>query len=85
MDQKPADRTKTSLVWEKPLDPKQDDLSPVRRIPYGDNFWCFKREDPFGLIRISLERGELPEVLKGQTFTNYDKAKKAVEDYLENK
>jgi hypothetical protein len=38
--------------------------------------------DPYGLIYLSLEHGQLPDSLKGAAFTEWGMAEKAAETYI---
>lgn len=40
------------------------------------------RNDPYGLITFSLERGQLPDSLKGASFTEWSFAEKAANSYV---
>lgn len=40
------------------------------------------RSDPYGLITFSLERGQLPDSLKGAAFTEWSFAEKAAHRYV---
>lgn len=50
----------------------------------GNNKLYVERKDPYGLIYIHFEKGEVPESLKG-AFTDYDSADKAIQLYLSNR
>lgn len=39
-------------------------------------------KDPYGLIYLSLEHGQLPDSLKGAAFTDWHTAEKAAQTYL---
>lgn len=60
------------------------DLANVRILDLGNNKIKLSREDPYGFVKISYERGQLPESLKGQ-YTSFDEARKALKLYLEQK
>jgi hypothetical protein len=60
------------------------DLPNVREIPFLNNKARLKREDPFGFVYISYERGQVPEELKG-SYTSFDEARKALGTYLQNR
>lgn len=55
-----------------------------RVIDLGNNKIIMKQTDPFGLIYINFERGQMPDNLKG-AFTSFDYARQAVERYLNSK
>lgn len=55
-----------------------------RVIDLGNNKIILKQTDPFGLIYINFERGQMPDELKG-SFTSFEYAKRAVEIYLNKK
>lgn len=40
------------------------------------------RTDPYGFIQLSLERGQMPDYLKDQSFTEWQYALKAAEKYI---
>ena len=61
-----------------------DRASRVRTIDLGNNKIFMKQTDPFGLIEISFERGQIPEELKG-SYTGFDYARRKIETYLNNK
>lgn len=71
-------------IFSENVDPKRD-LPKDRVIPV-DNGADFhiKQEDPFGLWYISREKGQIPESLSG-AYTSFDKAKKAVDLYINAK
>lgn len=53
----------------------------VRTILFANNKLNMKRSDPYGFITLSLERGALPEFLKGN-YTTWDAARKDVARYI---
>lgn len=55
-----------------------------RVIDLGNNKIILKQTDPFGLVHINFERGQMPDELKG-SFTSFDYAKRAIEIYLNKK
>lgn len=57
------------------------DLANVRSFDLGNNKIRMTREDPYGFVSISYERGQIPESLKG-AYTSFEEARKAVESYL---
>jgi len=71
-------------IFSEHFDPKRD--QPKDRVVAVDNGAAFhiKQEDPFGFWRISREHGQIPASLDGQ-YTSYDKAKKAVDIYLNSR
>lgn len=42
-----------------------------------------KKQDPYGFWRVSMERGQIPDTLKGE-YTSANEAEKAVRHYLMN-
>ncbi len=70
-------------VFSESFDPKRD--QPKDRVVTVDNGADFhiKQEDPFGFWRISREHGQVPKHLSG-VYTSYDRAKKAVDLYINN-
>jgi hypothetical protein len=40
------------------------------------------RTDPYGAIVLSLEKGQLPENLKGGSYTSWDQAERAAQAYI---
>lgn len=61
-----------------------DRASRVRTIDLGNNKIFIKQTDPFGLIEISFERGQVPDELSGH-FTGFDYARRVVDQYLSRK
>lgn len=61
-------------------DPERDDPR-TKVVDLGNNKLMMKRTDPFGLISIHLEKGQLPEYLKGN-YTTWEAAKIDVDKYL---
>jgi hypothetical protein len=61
-----------------------DRASRIRTIDLGNNKIFMKQTDPFGLIEISFERGQIPEELSGR-YTGFDYARRKIETYLNNK
>lgn len=53
----------------------------VRTIDLGNNKIYLKQVDPFGLIYINFDKGQLPDWLKG-AYTSFDLARRDVERYL---
>lgn len=45
----------------------------------------FRYTDPYGFISLSIEKGQLPTVLKTASYTSLDQAYTAVQNYLNNK
>lgn len=39
-------------------------------------------KDPYGLIYLSLEHGQLPDSLKGAAFTDWGQAERAAQTYI---
>ena len=63
-----------------------DTHSRERTYPYGtNNVLRARREDPYGFIRFSLEKGQLPDALANQAFTTFEDADKALQTFLLNK
>lgn len=61
-------------------DPERDDPR-TKVVDLGNNKLTMKRTDPFGFISVSLERGSVPEYLKGN-YTTWEAAKVDVDKYL---
>ena len=55
-----------------------------RVIDLGNNKIIMKQTDPFGLIYINFERGQMPDELQG-AFTSFDYARRAIDIYLNRK
>ena len=62
------------------FDPNRDDPR-TKVIDLGNNKLMLKRTDPYGFINIHLERGQLPEYLKGN-YTTWEAARSDVDKYL---
>lgn len=63
-----------------------DTHSRERTYPYGtSNTLRARREDPYGFIRFSLEKGQLPEALDNRAFTTWEEAEKALNAFLETR
>lgn len=60
------------------------DYSRVRTLDFGTNRIHIECTDPFGFWYIKIERGQLPEKLRG-AYTEFDKAEAAVKHYLAEK
>jgi hypothetical protein len=43
------------------------------------------RTDPYGAIVLSLEHGQLPDALKGGSYTSWDQAEKAAKAYIDER
>jgi len=43
------------------------------------------RTDPYGAIVLSLEHGQLPDALKGGSYTSWDQAEKAAKAYKDSR
>lgn len=56
----------------------------VRSLVLDNNKLNLKREDPFGFIYISFERGQTPDRLKG-AYTSFEEAAKQAKLYLQEK
>lgn len=61
-----------------------DRASRVRTIDLGNNKIFMRQTDPFGLVEISFERGQIPDELSGR-YTGFDYARRKIEQYLEGK
>lgn len=61
-------------------DPERDDPR-TKVVDLGNNKLMMKRTDPFGLISVHLEKGQLPEYLKGN-YTTWEACKIDVDKYL---
>lgn len=58
-----------------------NDISSVREIQLETgNILFLKRTDPFGFFKFSLNRGALPEWMKGD-YTSLSEAHKAIQQY----
>lgn len=55
-----------------------------RVIDLGNNKIILQQTDPFGLVYIRFEKGQLPEKMKG-AYTSFDMARQEVERYLNSK
>lgn len=64
-------------------DPERDDPR-TKVIDLGNNKLVMKRTDPFGFISVNLEKGQLPEYLKGN-YTTWEACKIDVDKYLEER
>lgn len=42
-------------------------------------------KDPYGMIYLSLEHGQLPDSLKGAAFTDWQQAEKAAKRYIDER
>lgn len=56
----------------------------VRIVNLGTNKIFMKREDPYGFIHVSFEKGQVPNELTS-VFTSFAYAEQAVERYLNRK
>lgn len=65
-------------------DASDKDLSRNRSLDYGNNKIHIRCTDPFGFWHLSLDKGQLPEHLKG-SYTTFDNARVAAEAYLAEK
>lgn len=66
------------------IDERSDkDLSLDRTMDLGNNVVHIKKEGPYGFWFISLEKGQLPNQLKG-SYTSFLEAEKAVSFYYIN-
>ena len=61
-----------------------DRASRVRTVDLGNNKIFMRQTDPFGLVEISFERGQIPDELKG-SYTGFDYARRKIELYLNSK
>lgn len=67
-------------MLEESVDVKRD-LPPRREVPTDTgNKYIIERRDPFGLWFVHMEKGQVPEQLKG-AFTSVELARKAVDLY----
>lgn len=71
------------MFFDEFHDPERDDPR-TKVIDLGNNKLMMKRTDPFGFISIHLERGQIPEYLKGN-YTTWEAAKVDVDKYLEER
>ena len=59
-----------------------NDITNVREITLDNGNKLFlRRQDPYGFITFGLERGQLPEWMRGH-YTSWKEAQKAVQQYL---
>jgi hypothetical protein len=71
------------MIDEFSVDPERDE--PDEKIwNLGFNKIRFRREDPFGFWYISLEKGNLPEPMKG-SYTTLQYAENAANVWIHNK
>lgn len=56
----------------------------VRVIDLGNNKIYMKQTDPFGLIYVNFDKGQMPDKLKG-AYTSFEYAKRAIDQYLSEK
>lgn len=56
----------------------------IRVLDLGNNKIYFKYTDPFGFIKVSFDKGQMPDWLKGD-YTSLEAAKNAIKTYLANK
>lgn len=69
---------------EQPVyDPERD--IPNLRIVHLENGRKLRleRKDPFGFVHIGWDKGQTPAVISG-AYTDFDQARKALENYLSN-
>lgn len=67
-------------MFDEHFDPERDDPR-TKVIDLGNNKLMMKRTDPYGFINIHLEKGQIPEYLKGN-YTTWEAAKIDVDKYL---
>lgn len=60
------------------------DNPPRREYAYGGNKIIAERQDPYGFWYVHMERGVLPQALKG-AWTTVDRVEAAVTKYIEQK
>lgn len=75
-----------SLTLDDVLDEDYDKehMGKFRKINLDNNIVHIKCEDPYGFWYISLEKGQVPEKLKG-SYTTFDLAFRDVKIWLANK
>lgn len=62
----------------------ENDLPSVQTVDLKNNRAFIKKDGPYGFWTISLERGQLPECLKG-SYTSDHLAKKDLVKYMKSK
>ena len=62
----------------------QRDLPVERVIKVHNNSITIAPENPYGLWKVSFQRGAVPEKLRGR-YTSYNLAEAAVDSYLKSK
>lgn len=67
-------------MFDENFDPERDDPR-TKTVDLGNNTLVMKRTDPYGFISIHLEKGQIPEYLKGN-YTTWEAAKADVDKYL---
>ncbi len=74
------------LTLDDVLDEEYDEehMGKFRKIEIERNVVHIKCEDPYGFWKISLEKGQLPERLKG-SYTTFDQALREVNRWLKDK
>lgn len=74
------------LTFDDILDEEydQEHMGKYRKIELENNTVHIRSEDPFGFWYISLQKGQVPEKLKG-AYTTFDQALRDVNYWLKNK
>lgn len=68
-----------------PVDALGREKDRERSIDIGGNTIYLRATDPYGFVTLSIEKGQLPSHLKTATFTSFEYARIAVQNYLNNK
>jgi hypothetical protein len=68
------------IGFDDPVGP--NDITSVREIPLDNgNILRAYRENPYGFVRFKLDKGQIPEWMRGD-YTSYYEADKAIQQYL---
>mgnify|MGYP003349094861 CR=1 FL=1 len=60
----------------------ENDVTSVREVPLKNgNILRAYRTDPYGFICFKLDKGQLPDWMKG-SYTSYSEAQKAIQQYM---
>lgn len=63
------------------FEPAVDTFSKERVLETENNTIYLRRYDPYGLVRISFKKGNIPKAFSGE-FTSFEEANKVIEWYL---
>lgn len=65
-------------------EPFLDHSDKVKKLELENNTLSMKRTDPYGFVKISFAKGQVPEHLRGD-YTSFEEARKAIDVYLREK